>query len=49
MRPAENSTMSATIRLPDSRLSTARRGDSVLTASDATVSPKRKVTLRARI
>ena len=46
MRPAEKSTRSETIRFPDARNSTPRRGGPSDTSNRSTVSPKRKVTLR---
>ena len=49
VRPAEKSTRSETIRFPDSRNSTPRRGGPSDTSNRSTVSPKRKVTLRFRI
>ena len=41
--------MSVTMRLPDSRCRTALRGGPSATSIDSTASPKRNVTLRARI
>ncbi len=48
-RPAENSTTSLTIRLPDSSNSTPRGVGLDSTAIEATASPSRNVTLRLRI